>query len=189
MTKFNYNEKPQKPFGVSLAIVVSVLLFTIIPLLEIAFLISVDNMMVFDNVGRSGIDVIGMDSLRQQMIPQAIFAIVFLVIAILAWRGRPTIMRFVFTTTILGMGLLTITQQILPRLSANPALDSSREINQPILLFYLMMTILITLYCVWYLNRWASRAFYRGYYLPEDIEAMKQMELQFNPPAGKATSS
>lgn len=190
MNKRDYNQKPKRPLGVSLAIIASVLLFTVLPLLEVIFILSINDMMIFDEVGRSGIDVLGMDSFRQQMIPQALFAIGFLVIAVLSWIGRPKIMRFVLSGSIGLIGLLTISQQIIPRLNATATtLDSSREVNQPILIAYLIATILITLYSVWYLNRWASRAFYRGYYLPEDIEEMKRIEQEMMSSADQAKSA
>jgi len=190
MSNIDYTQKPKRPLGVSLAIITSVLIFTILPLLEVAFILSVDNMMVFDEVGRSGMDIMGMDGFRQQMIPQAIFAIGFLIISILSWIGRPKIMRLVLSASIAIVGILTITQQVLPRLNANPTtLDSSREVNQPILIFYLIMTILVTAYSVWYLNRWASRAFYRGHYLQEEIKEMKRIEQEMMPSADNLKSS
>ena len=184
MIKSGTIQKPKRPFGVSLAIVICLLIFVVLPLLEVLFIISVDNMMVFDEVGRSGINVIGMDKFRQQMIWQVALAIGFLILIIIAWIGRPPIIRLIFSGAVGLMGLLTVLAQIIPRLTATPTvMDSSRDVNQPILIFYLVITILITLYSVWYLNRWAARAFYRGYYLPEDIEEMKRIEEELTPPA------
>jgi hypothetical protein len=189
MTHFDYTQKPQRPFGVSIAIVTGIILFTVLPLLEIAFLLSIDNMMVFDDVGRSGLDIMGIDGFRQQVVPQVIFALLFFMVAVFSWRGRPAIMRIVFSATIMMIAGLTIMQQILPRLSTSTtALDSSRDVSQPILIFYLVLTLVITLYSLWYMNRWASRAFYRGHYLPEDIETMKKLELQLNSPADSSTT-
>jgi hypothetical protein len=183
MPESDSTQKPQRPFGISLAIIVCFLIFVVLPLLEVLFIISVDNMMIFDEVGRSGINIIGVDKFRQQMIWQAILAISFLILIIMAWLGRPPVIRLIFSGAIGIMGLLTIFAQIIPRLDATPTvLDSSRDVNQPILIFYLVMTILITLYSVWYLNRWAARAFYRGYYLPEDLEEMKHIKAELMPP-------
>ncbi len=190
MIKIDYNQKPPRPLGLSLAIIASVMIFTALPLLEVVFVISVDNMMVFDEVGRSGIDIIGMDGFRQQLIPQVLFAFGFLVIAVLSWLGRPAIMRYILSGTIAMISILTITQQIIPRLNANPAtLDASRDINQPILTIYLILTIIITLYSVWYINRWASRAFYRGHYLEEDIKEMKRIEQEMMSSADNVPST
>ena len=187
MSQFEYTTKPKRPFGVSLALFISFLLFTVLPLMEVGFIITVDNMMVYDEVGRSGINIVGMDRFRQTMMLQALMAVGFCVLTVIAWVGRPSIIRQIFSGAVGLTGILTIATQILPRLSAAPtALDSSRDVAQPVLIFYLIMTILITLYSVWYLNRWAARAFYRGYYLPEDIEEMKRIEYELMSPADKA---
>lgn len=190
MPKINYQQKPKRPFGLSLAIIASILLFTILPLLEIVFILSVNDMMAFDTVGRSGMDVVGIESYQQQMILQGLFALGFLIIGILSWIGRPSKMRYLLSASILGISLLTIFQQILPRLnSIGTSLDASREVNQPIITFHLILTILITIYSVWYINRWASRAFYRGYYLQGDIDAMRQIEQEIASQSASVTSS
>ena len=177
MTISNIPQKPKRPFGVSLAIATSFLIFVALPLIEVFFIISVDNMMIFDEVGRSGINVIGIEKYGSQMIWQVALAIGFCILIIIAWIGRPSVIRLIFSGAVGLMGVLTIVAQIMPRLtSSSTVLDSSRDINQPVLTIYLIVTILITLYSVWYLNRWAARAFYRGYYLPEDIEEMKRIE-------------
>lgn len=189
MANINYNQKPKRPFGLTLAIVASVMLFTVLPILEVLFILSVDQMMVFDEVGRSGLDIVGLDGFRQQMIVQIIFAIGFLVIAILSWRGRPTVMRYILSGTLTIIGVLTIFSQILPRMTARATtLDASRDVSQPVLTIYLIITILITLYSVWYVNRWASRAYFRGHFLPEDIEEIKRIEQEMMPSAENVTT-
>lgn len=186
MPESNMTQKPKRPLGVSLAIFTCFLIFVVLPLLEVLFIISVDNMMIFDEVGRSGINVIGVDKFRQQMIWQMALAIGFFILIVIAWLGRPSAIRLIFSGAVGLMGFLTVAAQIIPRLTASPTvLDSSRDVNQSILIFYLVMTILITLYSVWYLNRWAARAFYRGYYLPEDIEEMKRIEEELMSPTDK----
>ncbi len=95
----------------------------------------------------------------------------------MAWIGRPSTIRILFSTAVASLGIITVVSQIIPRLmTSSSVMDSTRDMNQSVLIFYLVMTILITLYSVWYLNRWAARAFYRGYYLPQDIEEMKRIE-------------
>ena len=179
MKTIDYTQPPKRPFGVSLALFTCFIIFTVLPLLEVLFIISIDNIMVFDEVGRSGLNVTGIDGFRQQMVWQAGLALGFLLLTILAWLGKPHIIRIVYSTAVALMGILTIMAQILPRFTSNPmVMDSSREVNQPVLIFYLVMTILITLYTVWYLNRWAARAFYRGNYLPQDIEELQRIEKE-----------
>lgn len=178
MAQIDYTQKPKRPLGVSIAIIASILIFTILPILEIVLLISIDNLMTFDSVGRSGLNVNDQTgTLPQQMIAQVALAVGFFVIAVIAWFGRPRQIRFILSLAVAFEAFLTIGLQILPRLAEAPTvLDSSRDVNQQILIFYLIMTILITTYVIWFFNRWAARAYYRGYYLPEDIEEMKRIE-------------
>jgi len=177
MITANIPQKPKRPFGVSLAIFTCFLIYVALPLIEVIFVVSVDNMMTFDGVGRSGLNVIGIEKFGSQIVWQIALAIGFGLLIIIAWVGRPPIIRLIFSGAVGLMGFVTVIAQIIPRLTSSPTvLDSSRDVNQPILTFYLIITILITLYSIWYLNRWAARAFYRGYYLPEDIEEMKRIE-------------
>jgi len=177
MITANIPQKPKRPFGVSLAIFTCFLIYVALPLIEVIFVVSVDNMMTFDGVGRSGLNVIGIEKFGSQIVWQIALAIGFGFLIIIAWVGRPPIIRLIFSGAVGLMGFVTVIAQIIPRLTSSPTvLDSSRDVNQPILTFYLIITILITLYSIWYLNRWAARAFYRGYYLPEDIEEMKRIE-------------
>lgn len=181
----DFTKRPKRPFGVSLAIVVSIFIFTLLPLLEVMFVISIDNLMIFDTVGRSGMNVVDKTGqLGTQMLLQSGLALGFLIIAVIAWFGRPSWIRHVLSGAVLFEAGLTIALQIIPRMTSAPSvLDSSRDYNEGILRFYLLMTILITMYVVWYLNRWAARAFYRGYYLPEDIVEMKRVYEELNPQA------
>jgi len=186
MTITNSKQKPARPFGVTLALITSFVMFVALPVIEMAFVISVNNMMTFDTVGRSGINVIGIERFGSQMILQSALALGFCILIVMAWFGRPSNIRFIFSAAVASLGLLTVVSQILPRLmTSSTVLDSTRDINQSVLLFYLVMTILITLYSVWYMNRWAARAFYRGYYLPEDIEEMNRIEQELRSSADK----
>jgi magnesium-transporting ATPase (P-type) len=187
MTKFDYNQKPKRPFGVSFAIFTCFLVFTVLPLLEVIFIVSVNNMMVYDEVGRSGLNIVGFDAMMQQMSLQAVLAIGFFVLITITWFGRPPMIRFIFSGAVGLFGLVTIVAQIIPRYIASPTvMDSSRDVNQPALIAYLVVTVLITLYTIWYMNRWAARAFYRGYYLPEDIEEMRRIEEELMSPTDNA---
>lgn len=179
----NNPSKPSRPFGVTLALITCFVMFVAVPLIEVAFVLSVDNMMTFDEVGRSGLNIIGMEQMGSQMIFQSALAFGFCILIVMAWIGRPSHIRIIFSTAVASAGILTIVMQIIPRLMASSTvMDSTRDVNQSVLIFYLMTTIFITLYSVWYLNRWAARAFYRGYYLPEDIDEMKRIEDELRSP-------
>ena len=184
MTESKSPQKPSRPFGVTLALITCFVMFVVLPVIEVAFVMGVDNMMTFDEVGRSGLNVIGIEQFGSQMILQSASALGFCILIVMAWLGRPANIRLIFSAAVASLGILTIVSQIIPRLmTSSTVLDSTRDFNQSVLIFYLIMTIFITLYSVWYLNRWAARAFYRGYYLPEDIEEMKRIEEELRSPA------
>ncbi len=73
----NSPQKPPRPFGVTLALITCFVMFVVLPLVEVAFVLSVDNMMTFDEVGRSGLNVIGMERMGSQMVFQSALAFGF----------------------------------------------------------------------------------------------------------------
>src|SRR6185436_16147876 len=93
-------QHPPRPFGVTLAIIASLILFTIFPLLQVGMLLSVR--LHFSNISfqddglqpfAMGADFLGIPD--SKIFLQAIIALIFLIIAFFAWRGRPPFMRFV----------------------------------------------------------------------------------------------
>ncbi len=166
-------QRPGRPLGVSLAIFASVMLFSVFPLMFVAMVLIVKNH--FDNIDFSGLKpyAVGGDFLGVSpaiLVLQAVIAIVFLVIAIFAWRGRPAYMRYVILAavillTLFSLGLTVVqtgTNQNLPQgISSLDSLMSSVSCGQ------FALSFLVSFYVVWYLNRGPARAFYRGYYLPD----------------------
>jgi hypothetical protein len=167
-------QRPPRPFGVTLAVIASVILFTLFPLAEVALLISVR--LHFSNMTLGGdgpqpiamgADFLGIPDSR--IILQAIIAIVFLIIAVFAWRGRPPFMRYVLMLACISLTLYGILSVILGQLtekSLEAGMSSLDSILNSISLGQFIVSALVTLYVVWYLNRGPARAFYRGYYLP-----------------------
>ncbi len=175
-------DKPKRPLGVSLAIVVGVMAFTVLPIVNVLFFWQLNNLMVIEPGSISGADLMGGLSTLEAVI-QVGLALSFLVVAVLTWLGRPPWIRHIFTGTVIFIAGLTIVLQILPGIqNSSTALDSSREFGG-IWLSYLVFVILIGLYAVWYMNRWAARAFFRGYYQPEDLEIMRSWYADSNPSA------
>ncbi len=171
-------QRPPRPFGVTLAVIASVILFTLFPLAEVALLVSVRlhfANMTLEGDGPQpiamGADFLGIPDSR--IILQAVIAIVFLVIAIFAWRGRPPFMRYVLMLTCIGLTLYSILSVILGQLtekSLEAGMSSLDSILNSISLGQFFISSMVTLYVVWYLNRGPARAFYRGYYLSLPID-------------------
>jgi hypothetical protein len=94
-------------------------------------------------------------------------ALGFLIIAVLAWLGKPSYMRHVLRIAVVIISALSIYTIIQPENGwSGGSLDSVLEnLTAGFILWY----ILVPLYVVWYLNRGPARAFYRGYYLEGEV--------------------
>lgn len=168
--------KPPRTLGISLAIILGLVAYTLIPMIRVVF-----TWVVRQRIREAGFNMGGADALGGGMVGFAgvtnielllrmVPALLFIGIAALAWRGKPAIMRLV---TVAAVVMLTFW---------NSALDvwkiwQSRQIDgadgfyaepsllaayQPALFGFLSI---VMLYTVWYLNRGPARAFFRGYYL------------------------
>ncbi len=170
--------KPVRTFGLSLAIFASVMLFTLLPLLQVAMIVAVRvrlQSLSLDVPGEAaavtplsaGGSFVGVSDAN--LVVQAIVGVVFLIIAFFAWRGRPSWIRFVMIGAVVALTALTIFFSVVP-LTADPdlanGLDSSAAIAQVLLSSRMVLSIFVAFYVVWYVNRGPARAFYRGYYLP-----------------------
>jgi hypothetical protein len=175
------SERPTRPFGLSLAILASVVLFSVLPFMQIGLVLSVrqhfadqDYQFGEDSAVRavaSGGEVLGISDM--ELLLRGLIASGFLAIAIGAWIGRPRRVHRVMLVVVLVLAFGTITSNLLPMLNA-PALQvgvtSGASFQQPFRVTEIVLTILIPLYVVWYMNRAPARAFYRGYYLPLPAE-------------------
>lgn len=171
------SERPLRPFGLSLAIFASVVLFSVLPLMQIGLVLSVrqhfaDQDYQFGEDGAvraaaSGGDVLGIGD--AELLLRGLIAGAFLMIAIGAWIGRPRAVRIVMLVAVLALAFGTIALNLLPMLNP-PALQegitSGESFQQPFRTAEIVLTILVPLYVVWYMNRAPARAFYRGYFLP-----------------------
>ncbi len=169
-------QKPPRTFGISLAIVLSVFLFSVIPFLQIAVL----GLIQYRTSGIGLIDG-GTDTpiavgasfggvSNEFLIVQALFGAVFLVIAFFAWRGRPSSIRAILIVSVLlltGFYVWDSVTAIFTPPDPQDGLDAGGPIRTVLHLLRLAGNLLVPLYVLWYLNRAPARAFFRGAYLPE----------------------
>src|SRR5689334_13797789 len=106
-------QRPPRPFGVTLAIIASLILFSCFPLMEVGMLLSVR--LHFSNLTLEGDGpqpfAIGADFLGisdSKLFLQALIALIFLIIAFFAWRGRRPFMRYVLMLVCAGLTLFNI---------------------------------------------------------------------------------
>jgi hypothetical protein len=162
--------KPGRPLGLSLAIVTAVMLFSILPLVQVLFFVSLkhrfQDIEFLEGGGASGVDVIGVSDTA--LLIQTVVAVVFLVIAIYAWQGKPVLIRYVFMVAVVLLTGATViaTAIALPGIRGVEALfDPLATLSNSLVQARLVFTVLVALYVLWYVNRGPARAFYRGYYL------------------------
>lgn len=184
------NQKPRRPFGVSLAILASVLLFTVIPMLQVGMILLVEHhFRNLDNTitlpsgetleGFSGGDFRG-GITDERLILQTVMGVGFLVVAALAWYGKPPQMRYVMLLSVLILTAISLGLTIIPSLLDESSPTSGGSLDSliaPLRCFQLSITLLVPVYVVWYLNRAPARAFYRGYYLSEKSTAHSNHSL------------
>lgn len=170
--------KPPRPLGLTLAIVGGLLFFFIIPMLEVTLIVLLDNTFIAERgVSMAGINVYGIN--YTTIIFQAFLSCTYFVIALMTASGRVMAMRFIFPLTTVLLALMHIFMRIIPLLTMSPnfteGFDSASELTRQYALGYLVMIIIITIYTLWFLNRWSSRAFFRRYYTPADLHRIEEI--------------
>lgn len=171
--------KPQRPFGVSIAIITGIFMFAIAPLLMAMFFAYLNNRVHLEGDGSfSGVSILGLSNPTIALYTGA--AVVFLGVAWLAWRGRPAVMRFVFPGAVVVMALLM--SSLIAIASSNSGfsdgIDSAENARQIFRGSYLVVILLVVLYVVWFFNRWSARAYYRGYYTQQDIALIESYQQE-----------
>jgi hypothetical protein len=171
--------RPPRTFGLSLAILVSVLLYSVLPLMQGGAVLLLEwrlrqaeaeletggtPMDAFDVGG----DFTGLpDALVAFQIVSGVF---FLLIAFLAWRGRPRRIRWVMLAAVVALTVINIASSLSAlnaQIDLNAGLDSGADAAASLVITRLLFTILVPLYVIWYMNRAPARAFYRGSYADE----------------------
>ncbi|MFN8376254.1 MAG: hypothetical protein U0694_25690 [Anaerolineae bacterium] len=179
-------QKPGRPFGLSLAILLSVIYFSVLPLMANGLIwkvrqqfMAMQNEAIAENLeAATGIPsnlLVGVEGLPEVNFWQVLLSLIFIPVAVLAWRGRPASMRYVMMFAIIGITVfnLVLTFSVPPPDPLTQGMDSSAEVTTVFSGFQLISNFLVVLYVVWYINRAPARAFYRGYYLPEPSEQQK----------------
>jgi len=171
-------ERPGRPFGVTLAIIASVCLFSLLPLLQVGIILLVRQHFLNMDFQDSGLELIAMggDFLgvsESNLLLQSVLSMGFLIIAILAWRGRPPSARFALIAAVFVLTALKLWSVVAPLL-ATPDLQSGASsldgLMRSLGTGQFILELLVLFYVIWYMNRGPARAFYRGYYLPDPGE-------------------
>lgn len=171
------DQKPTRPLGVTLAIIVSVIMYSLLPLATVILILTVESIVSggtseFDstvNASASGGEFLG-GFTGVQLVIQIVLSIVFFVMAIFAWRGKPPYMRYVLMLSVILLALINIGFIVVPQLTASDQglvgrSGGSQQILASLQVGQIVLLVLVPLYVVWYLNRGPARAFYRGHYL------------------------
>ncbi|MBL8132620.1 MAG: hypothetical protein JNL42_12245 [Anaerolineae bacterium] len=170
--------KPPRTLGLSLAILASVMLFTLLPLLQVSIFFAVQYRFSQVNlpVDPSSEDTAAPIAIGGSaggvpdtaLIVQIALGLGYLPLAVAAWRGRPASIR---KTIMAGVILLTLATALMTAVNLSSAptvqngIDSGEDLRRGLLISRTISSALIALYVVWYMNRGPARAFYRGYYL------------------------
>lgn len=174
--------KPGRPVGLTLAILLSVFLYAVIPLLMLGYrllvqdrLSRVDSPVVFEGEEYRALASGGSFQLTtNEIVVQTIAILIFLIVAYLAWRGGRKWVRTLFTSTVLFYGGLTAIftlRDLLVPSTIDQGITSLDTLIAQGLCSVLVTTVLVPLYVLWYVNRAPARAFYRGTYLPPETGA------------------
>lgn len=167
--------KPPRTLGIAVAILASVCLFSCLPLLEVIMVLALrgrleTELVQLDGGGTAafGGNVLNADSPR--LIVQAVLALLFLIIAAFAWRGKPSTIRFILIGAVVllsaGNIVLLITTLTTPQ-TLQTGIDSGEAMTRSLATLQLCFTVMIPLYVAWYMNRGPARAFFRGHFLKE----------------------
>ncbi len=168
----NHPSRPRRTLGISLALLMTTIFYTVIPLIQVGFTAYIryrtyrSGVLVgasFDSIGGA----LGIISVTNgDLLARAVPALIYLIVAILGLRGKPSIVRHLVVggaiVLPLWYGLLIYLQLLEDR---QLGVMSSNTLAVLLQNSYLVMSVLATLYTVWYMNRAPARAFYRGYFI------------------------
>lgn len=170
-------QRPPRPLGVALAIFTSLFLFTLLPLMQIGMILVVQrhfSSLEFPEGGPQPI-VVGGDFLGVSpwaILAQALIAVIFAIILVFAWRGRPSFIRFVFVGSVIFLTLMKIAAMLIQSSATQNLSEGISSLDSLVATFgsiQVVVELVVMIYVVWYLNRGPARAFYRGYYLSRRV--------------------
>lgn len=168
--------KPYRPLGVSLAIILCAGLFSVIPLLNLGMQLLIQNRManiantqvaLQDGSTMSPVISGGYENIINPtaFVAQMIVCIWILIVCVLAWRGKPQGIRWIFTGSVLILATLTayltlralwVSADIAQGVTSADTVDIFDWANA------IFGSVLLPLYTLWYMNRAPARAFFRG---------------------------
>lgn len=163
-----------RTLGVSLAVIASALLFTVLPLIQVAMVLIVQARLSNlpaqlaaqqDVLGEplfSGGDLLGLSPVAVAL--QMVLALGFAPIAVLAWRGGRPSVRLLFIGAVLALTAISLLRALAAALgqpTLEGGLDSGQALAQQAAACSLVWQAAIPLYVLWYMNRAPARAFFR----------------------------
>ena len=164
-------DKPGRPLGLSIAIIFSMVLYSLMPLAQAAFILSLRQQFAAVEFLENGVAVggaiDGFDDTR--LLLSIIMGLFLFVICIMTWRGKPPTIRYIFVGAVILVTLVTIGWAFVSTTNGatlEQGIDSSQALMASLMKIQIVISSLIALYVVWYVNRAPARAFFRGYYLP-----------------------
>jgi len=166
---------PPRTLGIAIAILASVCLFSCLPLLQVMMLLTLrgnleTELVPLETGGTAAFGGSILNASDERLLLQTGLALLFLLIAALAWRGKPPVIRFILVAAVIllsaGNIALLVNALITPQ-SLQTGIDSGETVTRSLATIQLLITAVIPLYVVWYMNRGPARAFFRGYYLEE----------------------
>jgi hypothetical protein len=168
--------RPRRPLGVSLAIVLFVGLFAVIPMFQIVIRLLVQarlsalNTVEVTMPNGEVVQPLASGGYENLINPTAVLvqlAVCAWVVAVgvMAWRGKPRSARWLFTGTVLVFAALTLwvaVGRVLVSPSVAEGVSSADVVGGWEWVQVVGSSLLLPLYTVWYMNRAPARAFFGG---------------------------
>lgn len=169
-------EKPGRPLGLSLAILISFMLFSVLPAAQVIFVLALrqqfQTIEFLEGGGAIGGDLKGFEDI--ELLVPVVSALIFAVVAVMAWTGKPRQIRAIFVVAVVLITVTTFATTLVTMVTPptlEQGFDSGTEFVDSLLVARLVVSILVALYVIWYVNRGPARAFYRGFYLPDPSDS------------------
>ena len=143
--------RPRRPRGLTIALLTCTVLYGLYPLVQGLFFI-------LPALSRPTYEV------QPRVLLDLGLSIVFLILLIPAWLGRPPRIRPILTAAVLLLMAINLGFALadLAAAQATLTLDSTSALDRTTTTCSIPFYLLLTGYIVWYLNRYPSRAYYRG---------------------------
>jgi len=161
-------KQPVRTLGISLAIFLSLVLFTLIPLVQVFFTLYIRSQISESGVLVGGTaDAIG-GSLgiaavsNAQLLLRGVPALLYVGVAAMAWRGTPPTARYALSGSVVLLWLYYRTLNFW----SSREFSAEGGVSSDVLLQWLrsvdfVISLLVVVYVVWYMNRAPARAFYQ----------------------------